>query len=105
MVDLQQETEGERENRLQQLVNEEVLMPFNLEMAPLIRCSLLQLEAREYVLLATMHHIVSDGWSQGVLIAELSSLYQAFVRGEASPLEELDIQYADASTRVNQITD
>ena len=43
----------------------------------------------------TMHHIVSDGWSMGVLVQELSALYGAFVRGEDDPLPELEIQYAD----------
>ena len=47
------------------------------------------------MLLITMHHIVSDGWSMGVLVQELSTLYGAFVRGEADPLPELEIQYAD----------
>jgi len=68
MVDLQQETKADRENKLQELVNEEASTPFNLELAPLVRCSLLQLEASEYILLVTMHHIISDGWSRGVLI-------------------------------------
>ena len=49
----------------------------------------------EHALLITMHHIVSDGWSMGVLINELSALYRAFLRGEADPLPELAIQYAD----------
>jgi len=95
IVDLQQEVEAERETKLQQLINEKASTPFKLEVAPLVRCSLLQLEAQEYVLLVTMHHIISDGWSMGILIKELSSLYPAFVRGKASPLEELPIQYAD----------
>jgi len=95
IVDLQSDSEAVRETKLQQLVNEAARTPFNLEMAPLVRCSLLQLDTRKYLLLVTMHHIISDGWSLGVLIEELSSLYQAFVRGEISPLEELPIQYAD----------
>ena len=56
---------------------------------------LLKLGPREHVLLLTMHHIVCDGWSVGVLYRELSALYEAFVKGEASPLAELPIQYAD----------
>ena len=62
---------------------------------PLIRGRLIRLAEDEHALLITMHHIVSDGWSMGVLINELSALYGAFLRGEADPLPELEIQYAD----------
>ncbi|BAZ22953.1 non-ribosomal peptide synthase [Kalymmatonema gypsitolerans NIES-4073] len=95
VVDLQQLEAIERETVVQQQIQQEAITPFDLETAPLIRYRLLQLDAREYVLLLTMHHIVSDGWSMGVLIQELSSLYQAFCAGEKSPLPELRIQYAD----------
>ena len=95
VVDLQQHSATERETVLQQQAQIEATTPFDLEIAPLIRCNLLQLDAREYVLLLTMHHIVSDGWSMGVFIQELSSLYQASCAGETSPLPELPIQYAD----------
>ncbi len=95
VVDLQQLLDTERETVLHQQVQLEAITPFNLEMAPLIRCSLLQLDSSEYVLLLTMHHIVSDGWSMGVFIQELSSLYQASCAGKPSPLAELPIQYAD----------
>ncbi|OYE04337.1 non-ribosomal peptide synthetase [Nostoc sp. 'Peltigera membranacea cyanobiont' 232] len=95
VVNLQQHSEKERQTLLQQLVQQEAITPFDLEIAPFIRCSLLQLDATEYVLLLTMHHIISDAWSIGVLIQEVSSLYQAFCAGEPSPLPELPIQYAD----------
>ena len=95
VVDLQQLEATERETVLQQQLQQEAITPFDLESAPLIRCSLLKLDATEYVLLLNMHHIVSDGWSMGVFIQELSSLYQAFAAGEPSPLPELPIQYAD----------
>ncbi len=95
VVDLQQLEVTEPETVLIQQAQQEAITPFNLEIAPLIRCSLWQLDAREYVLLLTMHHIVSDGWSMGVFIQELFSLYQAFIGGEPSPLPELPIQYAD----------
>ena len=95
VVDLQQLEATEPETVLIQQAQQEAITPFNLEIAPLIRCSLWQLDAREYVLLLTMHHIVSDGWSMGVFIQEISSLYQAFTQGEPSPLPELPIQYAD----------
>ncbi|MDJ0897246.1 MAG: amino acid adenylation domain-containing protein [Xenococcus sp. MO_188.B8] len=95
VLDLQEVEVTERETVLPQQIQLEAITPFDLERAPLIRCSLWQLEATEYVLLLTMHHIVSDGWSIGVFIQELYSLYQAFAAGEPSPLPELPIQYAD----------
>ncbi|MDJ0717356.1 MAG: amino acid adenylation domain-containing protein, partial [Prochloraceae cyanobacterium] len=95
LVDLQQIEATERETVLHQQTQIEANTPFNLEIAPLIRCSLFQLSLREYVLFLTMHHIVSDGWSMGIFIQELSSLYRAFSTGEPSPLSELAIQYAD----------
>jgi amino acid adenylation domain-containing protein len=78
VVDLQQLLDLERETLLEQLTLEEAIAPFDLANTPLIRCSLLQISAREYVLLLTMHHIVSDGWSMGIFISELSSLYPTF---------------------------
>jgi hypothetical protein len=68
---------------------------FDLAAGPLIRGRLIRLAEDEHVLLVTMHHIVSDGWSMGVLARELNALYGAFLRGEADPLPELEIQYAD----------
>src|SRR5258708_7514641 len=68
---------------------------FDLELGPLIRGRLIRLSEDEHALLITMHHIVCDGWSMGVLINELSALYSAFLRGEADPLPALEIQYAD----------
>ena len=68
---------------------------FDLEAGPLIRGRLIRLAEDEHVLLVTMHHIVSDGWSMGVLVRELNALYRAFLGGEADPLPELEIQYAD----------
>ncbi|WP_392534212.1 amino acid adenylation domain-containing protein [Nostoc sp. C117] len=95
LVDLQQVADTECETLLRQQVQLEAITPFDLKIAPLIRCNFLQLSPREYVLLMTTHHIVSDGWSMGVFIAELSALYQAFCAGVPSSLSELPIQYAD----------
>ncbi|HXQ87996.1 MAG TPA: amino acid adenylation domain-containing protein, partial [Solirubrobacterales bacterium] len=77
------------------LVAEEAARPFDLTRGPLLRARLLRLAEREHVLLFTMHHVVSDAWSMGVLVRELSTLYQAFQRGEPSPLPPLPLQYAD----------
>src|SRR6185436_11422280 len=63
--------------------------------APLIRASLLQVGDEEHVLLLTIHHIISDGWSIGVFFREAIILYNAFVQGKASPLSDLKVQYAD----------
>jgi amino acid adenylation domain-containing protein len=83
------------EAQLQRLMADEARAPFDLEHGPLIRGRLIRLAATEHVLLLTMHHIVSDAWSMGVLADELSALYTAYVRGEADRLPELPVQYAD----------
>jgi amino acid adenylation domain-containing protein len=83
------------EGELRRLVAEEAGAPFDLERGPLIRGRLIRLAADDHALLVTMHHVVSDGWSMGVLTRELSALYGAFRRGEADPLPALPIQYAD----------
>ncbi|HEX9939387.1 MAG TPA: amino acid adenylation domain-containing protein [Longimicrobium sp.] len=80
---------------LRRLAAEEMDAPFDLEHGPLIRGRLVRLAADDHVLLLTMHHIVSDGWSMGVLTRELGTLYEAFRRGEPDPLPPLPVQYAD----------
>lgn len=94
-VDLSSTPITERDAEVQRLMKEEALKPFNLTESPLLRARLLRLNAAEHVLQLTMHHIVSDGWSSGVIVKELTALYQAFNAGEPSPLEELAIQYGD----------
>ncbi|HET6975221.1 MAG TPA: amino acid adenylation domain-containing protein [Pyrinomonadaceae bacterium] len=84
-----------REEEAERFANEESQRPFDLARGPLIRTTLLQLWPNEHVLLLTIHHIVSDGWSQSILMNELSVLYEARVARRASPLPELPIQYAD----------
>ena len=61
----------------------------------MLRVQLIRVSADEHVLLATMHHIASDGWSIGILVTEFSALYTAYVQGQDNPLPELSIQYAD----------
>ncbi|HEX9937850.1 MAG TPA: amino acid adenylation domain-containing protein, partial [Longimicrobium sp.] len=80
---------------LRRLIDEEARAPFDLERGPLIRGRLVRLAADDHVLLLTMHHIVSDGWSSGVLTRELGTLYDAFRRGREDPLAPLPVQYAD----------
>ncbi|HYH81956.1 MAG TPA: amino acid adenylation domain-containing protein, partial [Longimicrobium sp.] len=80
---------------LRRLMAEEAAAPFDLVRGPLIRGRLIRLADEDYVLVVTMHHIVSDGWSMGVFTRELGALYGAFRRGEGDPLPALAIQYAD----------
>ncbi|MGS0897493.1 amino acid adenylation domain-containing protein, partial [Burkholderia stagnalis] len=87
--------EDAREAAARQHVRAEAGEPFDLAVGPLVRGRLLRLGEREHVLLATMHHIASDGWSMGVLVREFSDLYRAFSQGHADPLPPLAIQYAD----------
>jgi amino acid adenylation domain-containing protein len=91
--DLAERTDAEAE--LERLVAEEGHAPFDLEHGPLIRGRLIRVGADDHVLLITMHHIVSDGWSMGVLTRELDTLYGAFRRGAPDPLPALEVQYAD----------
>jgi hypothetical protein len=77
------------------LVQEEASQRFDLSRGPLFRAKLVRLDAEDHVLLVTMHHIVSDGWSLGVLIREVAALYEAFNQERPLPLPELAVQYAD----------
>jgi amino acid adenylation domain-containing protein len=95
VVNLLHLAESDREIEAQQLANAEANQPFNLEREPLLRGTVLQLAETEYVLLLTMHHIISDGWSLGVFVKELTELYTAFCSGKSPSLPELPIQYAD----------
>ncbi|MFS2008245.1 amino acid adenylation domain-containing protein, partial [Duganella sp. CT11-25] len=74
---------------------DEASAPFDLARGPLIRGQLLRLAEEEHVLLLTQHHIVSDGWSVGLLVEEVRTLYTAFSQGQADPLPPLAVQYAD----------
>jgi amino acid adenylation domain-containing protein len=87
--------EDEREGETARLAAEEARRPFDLERGPLLRVTLLRRSAQEHVLLFTMHHIISDGWSLGVLIREVAALYDAYLNGLPSPLAELPLQYVD----------
>jgi len=78
-----------------QLIQEDVLHSFDLAKGPLLRARLVRLAERTHLLLMTMHGIIQDGWSLGVFIDELASLYDAFAAGRASALAPLPIQYAD----------
>ncbi len=95
LIDLTCLPESTRETECQRLTKAEALRSFDLEHGPLLRTSLIKLSDQESVFLLTMHHIVSDGWSILIFFRELAALYEAFSQGEASPLSEPSIQYAD----------
>ncbi|MBD2533802.1 amino acid adenylation domain-containing protein [Nostoc flagelliforme FACHB-838] len=95
IVDLGGLPEKAQEQQVQHLATAETMQPFLLAQGPLLRVTLLKLGVEEHVVLVTMHHIISDGWSIGVLIQELATIYTAFDRGKISPLPELPIQYVD----------
>src|SRR5215216_339771 len=95
VTDLSHLTEAEREAEARRLALEESQRPFNLEQGPLLRAGLLRLDEEDHVALLTMHHIISDAWSRGVLINEVTALYDAFSKNQPSPLSELPLQYAD----------
>ncbi|HEY2738502.1 MAG TPA: condensation domain-containing protein, partial [Thermoanaerobaculia bacterium] len=97
-VDLEGLPAGALEREQTRLAEAEARAPFELSRGPLWRAVLLSVGAREHVLLLTQHHIVSDGWSQGVLVREVTALYAALAEGttgQPSPLAELPVQYAD----------
>ena len=94
-INLEGLAEVEQEAEIQKLVIQEIQQPFNLEQAPLLRVNLLCLKETEHILVLTMHHVISDGWSVGVLVEEVTTLYEAFSNGQPSKLTELPIQYVD----------
>jgi len=95
VVDLRNLPKESRQTEANRLTAQEAQRSFNLSEDLLLRVTLLQLDDAEYLLMLNMHHIVSDGWSIGVLIQELGALYTAFASEKPSPLPALSIQYAD----------
>jgi amino acid adenylation domain-containing protein/non-ribosomal peptide synthase protein (TIGR01720 family) len=98
-VDLRGIGERERERAVERLIGEEGRRGFDLSRGPLMRATLLRESVGRQVVLLTMHHIVSDGWSMGVLVKELGELYQSNREGVSSGLEELKYQYGDYAKR------
>ena len=95
VVDLSHLESSEIERQVLQLISEEAHCPFDLTHGPLFRATALRLAASEHVLMFTMHHIISDGWSMRVLIKEVTTIYEAFCAGQSSPLTDLPVQYGD----------
>jgi amino acid adenylation domain-containing protein len=94
-VDLSQMLPGEQAAEVECSAAREAARRFDLRRDRVLRATLLRLGCNDHVLLLATHHIVTDGWSNGLLLNELASLYSAFARGLPSPLPELKIQYAD----------
>ncbi|MFJ5362464.1 amino acid adenylation domain-containing protein, partial [Pectobacterium sp. CHL-2024] len=94
-LDLRALDDATRAQRVSELAAQESRAPFNLTEGPLIRGQLLQLDDNTHVMLLTMHHIISDGWSIGILASELAALYQAALDGSDANLPPLPVQYAD----------
>ena len=95
LVDLSHVATSEREEEAQRLTAKEAQIPFDLSRGPLLRTLLIKLSDQDYVLLLTMHHIVSDAWSMGLLARELTTFYEARATSRPARLPELSIQYVD----------
>jgi amino acid adenylation domain-containing protein len=96
-VDLAGLAPGEAEEETGRLALREAARPFDLEAGPLLRCTLVRRSAAGHTLLVTLHHIVSDGWSLGVMVRELQEIYAARARGAAHRLEPLPLQYPEVA--------
>ncbi|HET6765426.1 MAG TPA: condensation domain-containing protein, partial [Longimicrobiaceae bacterium] len=97
-IDLSHLPAAEQEAEAARVAAEETNRPFDLARGPLLRLTLVRLSDDRHLLLAPAHHLVFDGWSEGVFMRELTALYAAFAAGGESPLEELAVQYGDYAT-------
>src|SRR5581483_7832369 len=95
VIDLQGLSAAVRDSEVRRLARLAAQHSFNLAQGPLLRAGVLKTASNEHILLLIMHHIITDGWSKGILARELDTLYSAFASGQSSPLAELTIQYAD----------
>jgi len=95
VIDLEGLPEGERDSEIEQRYFAAASEGFDLSSDPLLRVKLLRFSATEHVLVLVMHHIISDGWSMGVLVGELAELYDAYSTGRMPALAPMPIQYAD----------
>lgn len=95
IVDLSQAQEPERDFLAKKEMRQLLMQPWNLETGPLWRAKVISLDSNRHILFLTMHHIIGDGWSMGILNKEIRTLYQAFKLKDSSPLPDLQIQYAD----------
>jgi len=93
--DLQHLPEHERDDAALQLAKDNAQRPFDLSTGPMVRCFLVRMSPEKHLLAMTTHHIAYDMWSREIFIFELSVLYQAFIKGESSPLPEPEVQWVD----------
>ncbi|MGP1375916.1 MAG: amino acid adenylation domain-containing protein [Almyronema sp.] len=98
LIDLSALPISQQDKVVSDLAQAEAQQPFALNCSPLLRVRLVQMQPQVQVLLLTLHHLVSDGWSMGVFIQEMADLYQAFCQEQPSPLAELPLQYGDFAT-------
>ncbi|GAB4192313.1 MAG: hypothetical protein OHK0022_06400 [Roseiflexaceae bacterium] len=97
LVDWSDDPPGEEAAALSEFIGTTAARPFDLERGPLLRIAIVRLAAETHAIVVVMHHIVADGWSLGVFVDELTTLYAAFSSGRPSPLPELAVQYADVA--------
>lgn len=97
IVDLEVAAPELQHREIRRLVDNRLQEPWDLSRGPLFQAILVRLRERGHVLIVFVHHIVADGWSISILFRELATLYESFLRGQASPLPELPFQYADYS--------
>lgn len=95
IIDLDELDQLQGNAEAQRICFAEAQRPFDLAQDQLLRITVVRLAAEEHLLALTMHHIISDGWSKGILLRDLTQAYEEFLRGDAAPLPELPIQYAD----------
>lgn len=93
LIDLSEHPD--KENESNRLMVEEAHHPFDLSREPLFKTKLLRLGSEDHILLLTLHHIICDGWSNGVLVREIGEIYDAYTKDLPSPHCELPVQYAD----------
>ena len=94
-TDLTMLSPEDREEEVKRLIQQETEVPFDLTEGPLIRTSILHVGEEEWILLCTLHHIISDGWSMGILLEEWMAFYEKATDGKVAELEPLPVQYAD----------
>ncbi len=94
-VDISNEAGNQQDNKIQEIIKKEITTPFNLSKLPLFRITLISLNENENILSLVMHHIISDGWSAGIFINELSQFYLAYSKNIEFNFTPLKIQYAD----------
>ncbi|MGH9824289.1 MAG: condensation domain-containing protein, partial [Blastocatellia bacterium] len=95
LFDMSDLLENEKQSQVDRIAGEDSHRPFDLQGEPLLRITLLRMADNRHVLILTAHHIICDGWSLGILLRELRTLYESFLAGQSSSLQELPLQYGD----------